>query len=341
MLKYNGLFVKLCDIDIYCSSAFFVDLRWSQGFFLERIEMAIQAKQTRRVQLDAAVIGPLFMLSAALSFTLLNLLLKLLGSQYTVWSIGFYRFFGGAAVLIAVFGRYHNPYKGHNIRLLIIRGCTGCSAFLCIVTAIRLLPVSTALIIYYSYPAFAAIFSFIIYKERSGMLEIACIAAVLIGVGILFDFELVGGVFGQIMALVGAAFAGLTVTLIRSLREKNGPVIIYLYFCTMGILVTAPMFVKHPVLPSTPIEWAMILGLIFVSVIAQLLMNQGFFYCRAWEGGVFMSSEVVFTAAAGILFLGDPAPWRFWFGGLMILFSVIALNRLKSIERHNLLARRI
>ena len=203
MLKYNGLFVKLCDIDIYCSSAFFVDLRWSQGFFLERIEMAIQAKQTRRVQLDAAVIGPVFMLSAALSFTLLNLLLKLLGSQYTVWSIGFYRFFGGAAVLIAVFGRYHNPYKGHNIRLLIIRGCTGCSAFLCIVTAIRLLPVSTALIIYYSYPAFAAIFSFIIYKERIGMLEIACIAAVLIGVGILFDFELVGGVFGQIMALVG------------------------------------------------------------------------------------------------------------------------------------------
>jgi drug/metabolite transporter (DMT)-like permease len=295
---------------------------------LGRIEMVTQAKQTRRVQPDAAVIGPLFMLSAALSFTLLNLLLKLLGPQFTVWHIGFYRFFGGAAVLIAVFGRHHNPYKGHNIRLLIIRGCTGCSAFLCIVTAIRLLPVSTALIIFYSYPAFAAIFSFIIYKERIGMPEIVCIAAVLTGVGILFDFQLTGGIFGQVMALVGAAFAGLTVTLIRSLREKNGPVIIYLYFCTMGILVTAPMFAKHPLLPSTTIEWAMILGLIFVSVIAQLLMNQGFFYCRAWEGGVFMSSEVIFTAAVGILLLGDPASWRFWTGGLLILISVIALSRL-------------
>ena len=145
--------------------------------------MVEQAKQKHQVQPDAAVIGPLCMLSAALSFTVLNLLVKLLGPQYTVWSIGFYRFFGGAAVLIAVFGRHHNPYKGHNIRLLIIRGCTGCSAFLCIVTAIRLMPVSAALIIYYSYPAFAAIFSYIIYKERIGMLEIACIAAVLIGVG--------------------------------------------------------------------------------------------------------------------------------------------------------------
>ena len=50
-----------------------------------------------------------------------------------------YRFFGGAALLIAVFGRRQNSYKGHNIRLLIIRGCTGCFAFICIVTAIRLL----------------------------------------------------------------------------------------------------------------------------------------------------------------------------------------------------------
>ncbi len=303
--------------------------------------MAEQAKQEHQVQLDMAVIGPLFMLSAAFSFTFLNLLLKLLGPQYTVWSIGFYRFLGGAAVLIAVFGRHHNPYRGHNIRLLVIRGCIGCSSFLCIVTAIRLMPVSTALIIYYSFPAFAAIFSFLIYKERIGMPEIACIAAVLLGVGILFDFQLVGGMLGQVMALVGAAFAGMTATLIRTLREKNGPVVIYLYYCTMGILVTAPMFAKHPILPSTPIEWGMILGIIFVSVAAQLLMNQGFFYCRAWEGGVFMSSEVVFTAAAGVIFLGDPAPWRFWVGGLMILISVIALSRLKSIGKHNLLARRI
>lgn len=309
-------------------------------FLLERIEMVTQAKQTRGLQLDAAVLGPLFMLSAALAFTLFNLLLKLLGAQYTVWSIGFYRFFGGVAVLIAVFGRNHNPFKGHNIRLLIIRGCTGCIAFLCVVTAIRLLPVSTALVIFYSYPAFAAIFSFIIYKERIGVPEIACIAAVLIGVGILFDFQFGSGILGQVSALVGAAFAGLTVTLIRSLREKNGPVIIYLYFCTMGTLVTAPMFAGHPVLPSTPMEWVMILGIIFVSVTAQLLMNQGFFYCRAWEGGVFMSSEVLFTAAAGILLLGDPAPWRFWLGGLIILSSVIALNRLKSI-RHHVLVRRI
>jgi drug/metabolite transporter (DMT)-like permease len=59
-------------------------------------------------------------------------------------------------------------------------------------------------------------------------------------------------------------------------------------------------------------------------------MNQGFFYCKGWEGGVFMSSEVVFTAIVGIAYLGDPATLKFWTGGLLVFGSVVALNQLKA-----------
>jgi len=292
-----------------------------------------QGKARHLVHMDASVAGPLLMLSAALMFTLLNVFVKLLGPAFTVWHIGFFRFFGGLVVLLSVFGRHGNPYRGFNTRLLIIRGCVGSIAFISIITAIRLLPVSVALVIFYSFPAFSAVFSYLIYGERIGKFEIACIAVVVIGVGVLFDFQLAGGLLGQILALVGAVFAGMTVTLIRSLREKNGPVVIYLYFCTMGAIITFPKFIMHPIFPSTPTEWVMILGIIFFSVSAQLLMNQGFFYCRGWEGGVFMSSEVIFTGVAGIVFMGDPATPRFWIGGLMVFGSVVALNRLKANGR--------
>ncbi len=292
--------------------------------------MEHQPNMRRPVQMDAAVAGPLFMLSASLLFTLLTLLIKLLGPRYTVWDIGFYRFVGGVVVLLAVFGRRGNPYKGNNVRLLIVRGCTGSVAFICVVTAIRSLPVSTALVIFYSFPAFSAVFSYLIYGERIRMSEVVCVALVMTGVGVLFDFGFGGDFLGQVMALTGAAFGGLTVTLIRTLRERNGPVVIYLYFCTMGSLVTVPLFGLHPILPSTSMEWGMIIGMIFVSVTAQLLMNQGFFYCRGWEGGVFMSSEVIFTAVVGILFLGDPVTWRFWTGGVLVFGSVVVLNRLKA-----------
>ena len=281
---------------------------------------------------DASYTGPVLMIMAALLFTGMNLIIKVLNLEYNIWHIGFYRFFGGAVVILTIFGRKHNPYKGSNMRLLFIRGCIGSIAFISLIFAVRNIPVSTALVIFYSFPAFAAIAAFILFDERIGKAEILCITVVIIGVGILFDFQLEGDFLGQSMALIGGVFAGITVTIIRSLRAKNGPVIIYLYFCTIGALITFPMFIMNPLIPSTPIEWVMIIAIALSSVLAQLLMTQGFGYCKGWEGGVFMSSEVIFTAIMGIIFLGDPASWRFWTGGLLIFGSVLLLNRLSSIN---------
>ena len=283
-----------------------------------------------RIQLDAAIAGPLCMLAAALLFTAHNLLIKQLGPHYSVWSIGFYRFGGGVLLLVAYCSRFGNPYRGHNLRLLIIRGCTGALAFLFLLASIRMLPLSTAMVIFYSFPAFAAVFAHWLYREAIGGVGLACIVAVLVGVAILFDFQLTGDVWGQLAGLAGGAFAGLTVTLIRELRAHNGPVVIYLYFCTMGAMVTLPFFCLHPVFPANAIEASMLTGIVLTSITAQLLMNQGFFYCSGWEGGLLMSSEVIFTAAIGIVFLGDPVTWRFVSGGSIIFLSVLALNGFKS-----------
>jgi drug/metabolite transporter (DMT)-like permease len=77
----------------------------------------------------------------------------------------------------------------------------------------------------------------------------------------------------------------------------------------------------------------MVLGIILTSVMAQLLMNQGFLYCKGWEGGVLMSTEVIFTALVGIIFLSDPATIKFWIGGLLILGSGLMLSRGKVDEK--------
>ena len=283
--------------------------------------------------------GPLLMLAAALLFTLMNVIIKLLGPQFQVWDIGFFRFFGGGLLLLGIFGRKTNLYRGNDIRLLIIRGCTGSAAFLCLITAIRLLPVSTAMVFFYAFPAFAAIFSFFIYHERISAGAIACILSVLTGVFVLLDFKLEGELVGQALAVAGAAFAGLTVTFIKKLRATNGPAIIYLYFCTMGLAVCLPGFLSDPTLPSDALEWLMCAGIVLTSLTAQLLMNQGFYYCRSWEGGLFMTSEVVFTALVGIVLLHDPAGWRFWLGSFLIVGSVMVLN-VESFTRNGRRARR-
>ena len=149
----------------------------------------------------------------------------------------------------------------------------------------------------------------------------------LVGVALIFDFRLQGGLLGQAMAVLGGAFAGLTVGIIKKLREKNGPVVIYLYFCLLGSVISFPAFITHPQVPHVTSEWLMLGGIVCSALAAQLLMNQGFRYCKSWEGGLFLMAEVVFTSILGILFLGEPVTWRFLTGGFLVLGSAVALNR--------------
>ncbi len=297
---------------------------------IEVLNMEALSQKIKSIIPATRVAGPLYMLGAALLFTLMSVLVKLMPEQYTVWHFGFIRCAGGMLLLLTFSSKGKNPFRGHNIPLLIFRGCTGSLAFLGAITSLRILPMSTASVLFYAYPVFAAVFGLMIYKEGINIKQAACMIVLIIGVAILFDFGFTGSTFGQAMAIMGAFFAGLTVTLIRSLREHNGVVVIYLYFCATGTLLTLPYCIYSPILPETSLEWIMIAGIILSSTIAQLMMNQGFFFCKGFEGGVYMSTETVFTAMVGIFLLNDPVSWQFFMGALLILGSGLALNKVSG-----------
>lgn len=270
--------------------------------------------------------GPLLMLLSAFLFAVLDSLIKVLGPPFRVWDIAIYRFVFGMTILLTLFGWRGNPFRGTDPRLLVIRGIIGCLSFLTLVKAIQLIPISAALVLFYSYPAFAAFFSAFLFKESISKIEAACVAGALLGVAVLLDFSIDSHFVGQVMAVLSAAFAGLAVCVIKKLRETNGPIVIYLYFCLLGTIICLPPYLIDPHIPKTHYQWAIVIGIIFSSLFAQLIMNQGFQYCRSWEGGLFLSGEVLFTSFFGFVFLGEIANWRFWAGGGLILVSIVALN---------------
>jgi drug/metabolite transporter (DMT)-like permease len=285
-----------------------------------------------------AAVGPLLMLASAFMFAVLDVLIKLMAPGYRIWDIAFYRWGLGFVMLLIVFGWQGNPFKSHNLKLMALRSITGCLAFLGLTTGIRLIPISTAMVLFYCFPAFAALFSFLIFGERISKGEIVCILAALGGVALLLDLKAGGNLFGYAIALISGAIAGLTVCLIKKLREKDGPVVIYLYFCLLGAVISFPAYIANPKIPASGIEWLMAGGIAGSSIIAQLLMNQGFRYCQSWEGGLFLTSEMVFTAMFGVFILGELATRRFWLGGSLILGSVILLNALRASHSRKTIA---
>jgi drug/metabolite transporter (DMT)-like permease len=279
---------------------------------------------------NGSIAGPLLMLAAAFLFGVLDGLIKLMGPSYRVWDIAFYRWGIGLVLLVIIFSRQGRLLKTHNWKMMIGRSIAGCCAFLSLTAAIRNIPLSTAMVLFFSFPAFAALFSHLIFGECISKREIFCICGALGGVAVLLDFKLDGNLFGYIMGLSSGVFAGVTVNLIKKLREKDGPVAIYFYFCMLGALVSFPAYIASPRIPVSGVDWLMAGGIAASSVLAQLLMNQGFRYCRSWEGGIFLTGEMVFTAILGIVFLGEFVSRRFWLGGFLILTSNVLINIIRA-----------
>jgi len=281
-----------------------------------------------------SIIGPLLMITAAIGFAVLDSLVKLLGPSYRIWDIAFYRWGIGFVLLVSIFGRKAGSlFKTANLKLMIIRSITGCIAFFSLIIAIRNIPISTAMVLFFSFPAFAALFSYLIFGDRIARGEIFCVIMALSGVAVLLDFRLDGNFVGYIMGLISAVFAGITVNLIKLLREKNGPVVIYFYFCMLGALISLPGYIADPTIPADGVEWLMAAGIAISSILAQILMNLGFKYCKSWEGGLFLTAEMVFTGFLGIVILQELISWRFWTGGSLILASAVIINLIKARQR--------
>ena len=305
--------------------------RWSDG----RVHAAVPPLTTAK---QGNLTGPLFMLLSACWFTVLNLLLKQATVDFGVWDIGFYRFCGGLIILCAVFGRNANPFRSGNRRLLLIRGCTGSASFMLFIYSVQRLPVSTALMLLYAYPAFAALFSSCLFKEKPSAIAWLCMAGVLAGVAILVNPSAGVDLFGAGAAVLSAVVAGLTIAIIRRLKQTNGSVIIYFYFCLIGTVVTAPAYLYAPAVPIHLPQAMICVGIAVFSVLGHLTMNHGFGYCRSWEGGLYLASEVVFTGLAGIALFGDPVGWRFFTGGALILGSAVVIQADRALRGENVTA---
>jgi drug/metabolite transporter (DMT)-like permease len=114
-------------------------------------------------------VGPLLMLAAAFLFSVMDVLINLTGPAFRTWDIAFYRFGFGLVILIGILGWKGNPFKTDNLKLMMIRGISGSLAFLSLVTAIQLIPISTAIVLFFSFPAFAALF-----KAKSSVSWVPC-----------------------------------------------------------------------------------------------------------------------------------------------------------------------
>ena len=271
-------------------------------------------------------VGVGMMLGAALAFALLGGLIKALDPRFRVWDIAFYRLFCNAVIILLFFRPWSQLGRVFLPGWLMARGAVGSAAFLLMVLALKLLPLSLAVVLFYTFPAFAALFSVLLFKSRLTMISILWLGLTFLGVVIISGLQVGENFVGMIVVLVGGLLAGLTVAIIKELRYETGSVPIYFSLCAVGTVITVGPFLMNPQVPVTLMDWVLISGTVITSFAGQMLMTYGFKFCQSWEGGMLLSTEVILTMIMGVFLFGDQLTFRFGIGSLLIFVSVLAMQ---------------
>lgn len=185
------------------------------------------------------------MVLSAFVFSIADILTKHLTSQLSIIQIAFVRFLLGGIILWPILSSKGISLRGNQTRILILRGLCGTLSFFCLLQTIALIPLANAIILFYTFPLFVALFSFLLFKTSIEKGELLLIGVGLLGIYILIDPDFHSFSTGYILGIMSSALGGMAMVLIHKARQSNGPLIIYFYFCLMGGILSFPFFYQE------------------------------------------------------------------------------------------------
>ena len=274
------------------------------------------------------------MLLSALTFSLADVLIKSLSSSFTATQIGFIRFLLGGLILWPMLSSRGISLRGNHTVILILRGLLGTLSFFCLLKSIAMIPLANAIVLFYTFPLFVVLFSFLLFRAAIEKGELVLIGVGLVGIYILTNPDLHSFSLGYMFGLLASGLGGMAMVLIHKARQTNDPFIIYFHFCLVGGILCFPFFIQSFGFPDVQ-HWILLVSLALMLLVAQVLMNHGLKFCKASEGSLIMMSEVVFAGIGGVLIFKDPVTPNFLAGALLIVGSGVGLNLMSRRSRHS------
>ena len=265
----------------------------------------------------------LWMISSALSFSLMGVCVKTLGGRIPVTEVVLARSLVSLLLSVVMLRQAGlNPW-GQRRWLLVLRGVIGTAALLCVFAALARLPLAPATVLQYLQPTFTALLAWLLLRERVGPRVL--LAAVLgwLAVVLLSNPAELSGLFGPmgslllgqrseplplagvLLALAGALLSACAYVSVRALGRSEHPLVIVFYFPLVGLVLTLPAVLIDPVLP-TGAEWLALLGVGLFTQLGQIGITKGLLGLPAARATAMSYGQVPLAALWGWWFFQEP-----------------------------------
>ena len=265
---------------------------------------------------------------AACGFALMVALIKLTGERLPVTQILFIRQLGMTLILAPVLIKsFPASLKSAHIHLQFARIALALIAMLCGFTAVINMQLADATAIAFAKSFFVTIFAVLILKETVGLYRWSAVAVGFVGVLIMVRPGTEGFSIYGLMAIVGAASAGLVMVIIRILSRTDPPSTILAYQAIgVGLIMAIPAYIQW--IPPTAEEWGLLAAIGFVSYFAQKANIYAFSYGEASLLASLDYVRLIYATVFGWLLFSELPSRSTWVGAaIIILASIFTVHR--------------
>ena len=284
------------------------------------------------------------MLSSALSFSLMGVCVKAVGSRLPVAEVVLGRSAVSLVLSIVMLRQAGLHPWGKRRGLLILRGVIGTGALLCVFAALVQLPLASATVLQYLQPTFTALLAWLLLRERIGLRMVLAAALGWLAVVLLTSptalMDLLGPLgtllghrgaalpwLGVALALGGALLSALAYVSVRALGRTEHPLVIVFYFPLVGLLLTLPLVALHPLWP-TAWEALGLLGVGLFTQLGQIGVTKGLLGMPAARATAMSYGQVPLAALWGWWLFAEPLdPDTGLAAGLVLAATLLSLRR--------------
>lgn len=274
-------------------------------------------------------LGPLLMVLAGLSFTLMVSLVQIARAEMSFIEVVFWR--GVVAVPIAMVWAWGRSWVPTNAPVLGLRVLFGFLAMSCYFFAARGLLITDLSLLGKLQPLVIAVLAPVVLgrREGGGVGMWVLLVVGLIGTAILLAPELqIGSVYG-IAALGATLFSGLAHLCIRRLTATDHPAVIVLYFQLGVTLLALPFLAASSALPSEvlgagfalpPVHLLLpLLGIGVFAFVGQMLMTFAYKADRAPVVAIAGYTTPIWAVLVDIMAFSRIPGWNAFLGGIIVV----------------------
>ena len=277
--------------------------------------------------------GVVYMLVAALGFSLMGLLVKVASSTFPTMEIVFVRSAFMSGITVAALRRDGVSPLGVDRRTLVLRGIVGAVALSLFYFGIGRLPLGDAVTVQYTAPVWTALTAALLIGERLRPLVLVGAVLSLVGVvlvakpSVLFGSEAALDGAGVAAVAAAAVLSGLAYTFVRKLRQTDRPMTIIFYLSWIGLVGAAPFALTGGWVWPSGWDWLLLLGIGLATHAGQVGLTKGMHRLEAGTAASIGYLQVVLAFAWGALFLGDVVDGLSLAGAALVVSSVLLVVR--------------